>query len=392
MRVAYFDCFSGASGDMILGALVDAGLSLEQLRAELEKLPATGYHIDVERGVRQGLSGSQARVVIESEEPESRGIAGHLAAVQNSALSPSIKEKGLRILRSLAEAEGSIHGVEPEAAELHELGSLDTLIDVVGAVAGLAVLGIEEVFCSALPLGSGWVETRQGRLPVPSPAALEILKRAGAPVLPGVGQGELVTPTGAAILASLASFAPPTMTVERVGYGFGQRELPWPNALRVLVGQAEGSLPRESVALLTTNIDDQPGEQLAHAMEVLFAAGALDVHFVPVQMKKSRPGVQLSVIAPLAQSEELAQVILRETSSLGLRIQRIERVKVERWYERVETELGPLTMKVWMVDDQLRASPEYEECAEMARQRGIPLVEVYNAAVVAARQRGWLCL
>ncbi|HWQ12247.1 MAG TPA: nickel pincer cofactor biosynthesis protein LarC [Roseiflexaceae bacterium] len=405
-KAIYFDCFSGISGDMALGALLDAGLDLEALRGELRKLGLGGWAIEAERGRRGFLAGTRARVHA-PEQPTHRHLADVRAIIAGSALAPAVQERSLRVFGMLAEAEGRVHGIPAEQVHFHEVGALDAIVDIVGVVAGLALLEVAEVYASPLPLGSGWVRAAHGLIPVPAPATLELLAAAGAPTVPDEARAELVTPTGAALLAALAQFRRPAMRLERVGCGLGTRELERPNALRVWLGiteAAEGgdvaesrqqrtgggeqaaaapasapSAPSPSSAiLLETNIDDQPAEQIAYACERLLALGALDAWLQPIQMKKGRPGMLLAALVPAVLEPEAVALIMRETTTLGVRRRELERHICEREVVAVETPLGPVRVKRkrWQGRD-MGAAPEYEDCARIARERGIPLREVY---------------
>jgi uncharacterized protein (TIGR00299 family) protein len=397
----YFDCFSGISGDMILGALLDAGLPLDALRAELGKLNLTGWSIAAERGTRHYLAGTRA-LVHAPEQPTHRHLADVQAIIDASDLAPHVKERSLRVFALLAEAEGQVHGIPAEQVHFHEVGALDAIVDIVGVVAGLALLGVEGVFASPLPLGSGWTRAAHGQLPLPAPATLALLAAADAPTLPDDTPTELVTPTGAALLAGLATFRRPPMRIARVGYGLGMRELERPNALRVWVGETtargQGSGVRDQevdepgsrpptpdprpLVLLETNIDDQPGEQLAYAVERLVALGALDAWLAPIQMKKGRIGMLLSALVPAELEDTAVALIMHETTTLGVRRRLVERHVCEREVVAVATPLGVVRVKRkrWQ-GEELGAAPEYEDCARLAREHGVPLREVYRLAL-----------
>lgn len=391
-QVIYFDCFSGISGDMALGALLDAGLALEDLRAELTKLPVQGWSIAAERGMRAFLSGTRA-LVHAPEQPVHRHLADVRAIIEGSTLAPRVVERSLRVFTLLAQAEGQVHGISPEQVHFHEVGALDAIVDIVGVVAGLELLGVERVYASALPLGGGWVRAAHGMLPVPAPATLALLASAGAPILPDESSFELVTPTGAALLAGLATFERPPMRLARVGYGLGARDTPRPNALRVWLGQdaqggqrlntqsAAGAHSTHDPVLLETNIDDQPAEQLAYAAGLLLELGALDVWQTPILMKKGRAAVLLSALVPPELERQAVELLLRETTTLGVRRRAVERHVCERSIETLSTPLGELRRKRkrWQGHD-LGAAPEFEDCARLARQHGLPLREVYRLA------------
>ncbi len=400
-KTIYFDCFSGISGDMALGALLDAGLPLEALRAELDKLDLPGWSIAAERGMRGYLSGTRA-LVNAPEQPTHRHLADVRAIIERSALAREVRERSLRVFTLLAEAEGRVHGMSADEVHFHEVGALDAIVDIVGVVAGLALLGAERVYASPLPLGGGWVRAAHGMLPVPAPATLNLLAAAGAPVVPDDTPAELVTPTGAALLAALAVFERPAMRLERVGYGLGKRDLPRPNALRVWLGTGEGgSRPGDgqgrhghahgqpmqhgqdgaqaAPVLLETNIDDQPAEQLAYVAGLLLEQGALDVWQTPIQMKKGRAATLLAALVPPELEDAAVELLLRETTTLGVRRRPAERHICERAFETVETPLGAVAVKrkYWRGRD-LGAAPEFEDCARLARQHALPLREVYR--------------
>jgi len=384
-EVLYLDLFAGAAGDMLLGALIDLGLPLEVLRAELGKMDLSGYKLEAERQVRVGISGIRLHVRDLAQAQPARHLSHIRRLLEESRLSPAVRARSLAVLERLARAEARVHSVPVEEVHFHEIGAVDTLVDVVGFVAGLEYLGVEEVYASPVPLGSGFVQTEHGLLPVPAPATAALLAEAGAPVRPHPAQTEILTPTAAALLAELAAFGLPPMRVRAVGYGFGEKEFPWPNAVRAWLGEREEAAARETVYLIECNLDDATGEVLGYAMEQLFAAGALDVWFTPVQMKKNRPGVVLSALARPEGADALAAVILRETPTLGVRMRPVERVVADRREARVETEWGAVRVKEkWLDGRRVAASPEYEGCARIARERGIPLQDVYAAVLRSA--------
>jgi len=384
--ILYFDCYSGISGDMVLGALVDAGLSPDVLRSALDQLPIQGYHLDIAQAREQGLTGTRATVRLDpSVAQPARRLADIEAILKASDLPATVKERALGVFRRLARVEARIHGTTPEEVHFHEVGAVDAIVDVVGAMVGLETLGVRGCYASSLPTGSGMVETAHGPLPVPAPATLALLAEVSAPIRPCNVEAELVTPTGAAILAEVATFAQPPMHLHRVAYGFGQRKLPWPNALRLWLGEeSPAGLQSDEVVVLEANVDDMPGELLGYALERLLTAGALDVYFAPIHMKKSRPGVLLGVIAPPALASSLAQVVLGETTTLGVRYHTLQRYVVPRREEVAQTTFGPVRVKVKVLGDREVRAPEYEDCARAAREHGVPLSEVYAAALRAA--------
>ena len=389
-RIAYFDCFSGASGDMILGALVDAGLPFESLKAEAGKLalPPDAFELAVEKVRRGGFAATQVHVTVK-EPPRHRSLAEVLEIVSQSRLPDRDRESISRIFSALGEVEAQVHGQSLEEVELHEVGAIDALVDVTGAVAGMRLLNIEDVFVSALPLGHGEVKGAHGLLPVPAPATLALIARANAPTVEGEGpRSELVTPTGAAILTTLGRFQRPAMRLQSVGCGAGGRDpTERPNLLRVWLGEAD--LPGGRLRLIETNVDDTTGELLGYVQESLMAAGAADVWFTPIQMKKSRPAVMVSVLCQEALEPEMVRLLLRETTTLGVRVRDVGRYEAEREAFQFESSLGPAAVKLKRLPDELpRVAPEYEVCRRIAQERGLPLAEVYR--IVAAEAEAFL--
>ena len=377
-RTAYLDCFSGVSGDMLLGAVIDAGVPIEDLRSELKRLPLEGYDLTAARVKRAGIAATHATVTVHGE-PAPRTLADVLAVLAGSSLPAPDREKGAAVFQSLAEAEAAVHGETVETVHLHDVGAVDAIVDVIGAVAGLRLLGAERLYCSPLPLGDGEVAGPHGTLPVPAPATLELVRRAKVPVRPSSAHGELVTPTGAAIVATLATFAHPDMMIERTGYGAGSRDPEGrPNVLRLWLGDSPDA-PVRPMLLIETNIDDMTGEMLAYVQEKLMAAGAADAWLTPLQMKKGRPGVMLSVICAEAQEEALARLLLRETSTLGVRVRPVHRWEAEREVLEFESSLGPAAVKVKRLPGEPpRAAPEFEACRRLAEATGLPLADVYR--------------
>ncbi len=386
MKVGYLDCFSGLSGDMILGALLDVGLPLELLAAELAKLPLAGYRISAQPARRGVITGTKAEVILEGSTPEGRNLKQILNLVQEGPLSQKTKERCALIFRRLASAEAKVHRVPVEEVHFHEVGATDAIVDVVGAVIGLELLGIEALFSSPLPSGSGLVQTEQGVLPVPAPATLELIASSHAPLRPTPSPelGELVTPTGAAIVTTLASFDRPTFSVERIGYGVGARELEsLPNVLPLWVG--EGREEERHLLLLETNIDDMSPELYGHIQERLFEGGALDVWFTPIQMKKNRPALMLSVLAPEEAEGRMVETIFRETSTFGLRVKEVKRHESEREMIPFQSSLGPVMVKVKRLGGKrVGLSAEYEDCRRLAQEHALPLQEVYRIVTAEA--------
>lgn len=389
--IAYLDCHSGISGDMFLGSLLDAGLSLDLLRQALHSLPLEGYQLTLETVQDKGIRGVQFDVVLPEQAQPTRHLSDITALFHASTLPERVRTTALAIFQRLAEAEAVVHGTSLEEVHFHEVGAVDAIVDITGAALGIEVLGITQLYASALPLTSGHVKTAHGLLPVPAPATLEILRRVHAPWKPSPVEGELVTPTGAAILATLARFETPFIAIDRVGYGFGKKRLPWPNCLRLCLGQAqsvssEGEMDTDWITSIETNIDNMSGELIGALMERLFAAGALDVSYAPLQMKKSRPATLITVLCSVAQAESIALLLLRETSTLGVRLQQMQRLKAQRSQERIETPLGEMLVKVKRLGTRvISATPEYEECQRIASAHGLSLTEVYEVVYAAIK-------
>src|SRR5437588_9683496 len=388
-KIAYLDCHSGISGDMFLGAMLDTGLSLDTLKTSLASLPVVGYDLVVENIHDKGIRGSRLTVVTSEQEQAARHLADISSILYASTLPAPVRDTSLAIFQRLAEVEASVHGTSIEEVHFHEVGAIDALVDITGAAIAVESLGIVQLYTSPLPLTSGHVNTAHGSLPVPAPATLELLRRVAAPWRPCPIEGELVTPTGAAILATLARFETPAIAIDRVGYGFGRKSFPWPNCLRLCLGQTR-SLPgmdsakgadTDWVTVIESNIDNMSGELLGGLMERLLAAGALDVSYTPMQMKKNRPAVMISVLCAQEVGDALAILLLRETSTLGVRIQHMRRLKAQRSFQHIETPFGPLLVKIKRLGNRiLSAAPEYEECQRIALERNMPLEEVYEVA------------
>jgi pyridinium-3,5-bisthiocarboxylic acid mononucleotide nickel chelatase len=367
---------------MILGALVDAGLPLDELRAALASLPFEGYALEAERVTRAGMAATKVHVRQDDAPRPHRRLADILDILARSGLPERDKERVGRIFRTLAEAEGIIHGTGPDEVHFHEVGAVDAIVDVTGAVVGLRLLGIEDVYVSAMPLGGGTVRAAHGVLPAPAPATLQLLAAAGAQLRPGAGepQMELVTPTGAAILTTLGRFERPAMRLLRVGSGAGGRDLPdRPNVLRVWLGETDARDAVRTMLLVETNIDDMPGEFFGYAMERLFAAGAADVWYTPIQMKKDRPALMLSVLCRPELEDAVVATLLRETSTLGVRVREVRRHEAPREQVQFSSSLGPAAVKVKRLPGQPpHIAPEYDACRALAAATGLPLAEVYR--------------
>ena len=379
MTILYLDCHAVISGDMTVGALLDLGVPLEYLRTELGKLelPPGSYELSATHTERRHMPALKFDVAVHDHHSH-RHYAGIDAMIAGSGLSGLVKETARKIFRRLAEAEATVHGVAVEDVHFHEVGAVDSIVDIVGTAICLECLKVEQIHVSALPLGSGFVNTAHGRLPVPAPATAELLK--GLPVHGECGPGERVTPTGAAIVAALASGfgKQPAMLLEKIGCGAGGKDFSdCPNILRAFLGKRIESAD-DGVIVVESNIDDSTPEVLGYAMERLFEEGALDVFFTPIQMKKNRPGVMLSFLCRPEQLDRLAELLLTETSAIGLRHYRADRIVLERQGVEQDTEYGPVRFKQVFArgGKLLRSAPEYEDCRRIAREQGIACRDV----------------
>jgi uncharacterized protein (TIGR00299 family) protein len=418
--IAFFDPLSGISGDMALGALLDVGVPARVFSDMLLALPIDNVSIAIEQVEQYGLRGTQVRVTDNDPHPPHRHLSDIHAILRDSDLAPAVREQALAVFTTLAEAEAHVHGTTVERVHFHEVGAVDAIVDVVGTVLGLDRLGVRECYCGPLPLpfGGGLGRSAHGPLPLPGPATLQILAAAQAPTRPRDTDRELVTPTGAALVATLCRFTQPPMHITGVGVGYGARQLPWPNALRLILGRPvedqsplsprawgeepgvrgglmqpivdELGLEQDTVTLLETNVDDLSPQVIGYTLDRLFAAGALDAWVTPVQMKKGRPALVVSVLAAPATAATLAGVLLRETPTLGVRHQTLERVKARRQVFSLETPYGPIRVKARRLGATWAAQPEYDDCAAAAQASGQPLqtilaaVAAQAAAVVAA--------
>ena len=407
MKILYFDCFAGAAGDMILGALLDAGLPFDELERALGSLAVEGWDVSVDRVVKTGVTATKFRVHEHSHTPSGTGIRDpgtahqhkhhHLkhifAAIDRSALSETGKAKAIKMFQRLGEAEAKIHGTTMDKVHLHEVGALDSIIDIVGAVFALEWLKADKIVVSPINVGGGMVKSAHGVFPVPAPATVALLK--GAPVYSSGIQSELLTPTGALILTEYASeFGPvPAMTIDRVGYGAGDRDLAeTPNVVRVLVGEAEGLNTQDSrpktqrVTVLECEIDDMNPQIFGALMDQLYAAGALEVFYSAVQMKKNRPGTLMTIVAKPDQRETMTEIVFRESTTIGVRYQELSRECLDREMVSVTTPLGPVRFKVARRNGRvLNAQPEFDDLAKLSQERGIPIKDVQALA-----HKAWL--
>ena len=451
MKAIYFDAFSGVSGDMILGSLLDLGVEIESLREDLARLPVRGYHLHANRRTKAGISGTKFDVHLGDAHDHAHGgeehghhheppttpdahnglseghthphashpktplpaqehihagpLHGHAdvrdfrsiaAMISGSSLPGPVRDRALGVFRRIAQAEGRIHGCPPDDVHFHEVGAVDSIVDVVGGCLAIEALGRPRVFAASLTEGTGWVRCAHGRFPVPAPATLEILAARGLTLRQCEEPHEMVTPTGAALLAEFAeTFGPmPAIRLDRVGYGLGTRDMATrPNVLRAILGELEPQLvpavalhdwEADHVACLETNLDDSNPEVLGHFVDRALAAGALDVFCGPVQMKKNRPGVVLTVLCPATECDRFSELILRETTAFGVRRSVLERRKLRREFLSVDTPFGQIAVKVGRLDGRMvQVAPEYESCRAVAAEQGIPLKTVYTAAVQA---------
>ena len=388
MKTLYLDCFSGISGDMFLGLLLDLGVEQQQLEAELATLNLAGYSLEVTREQRHGIEG--CRVVVHClEQTHHRRWSDIDRLLEQSALHPIPKGLARRLFQRLGEAESKVHGIPLDEVHFHEVGALDAIVDLVGAAIGLHLLSPEQVLCSPLPLSRGISTAAHGALPLPAPATLELLR--GFPICDSGINKELVTPTGAAIAAEVATCSPlASLRVEQIGYGVGGWQLDdRPNLLRGILGSTElSSLERDQVQVLETHIDDTSPELMGELLERLLDAGALDVGFTPLQMKKNRPGVRLTMVCEPDLEAKLARMVLRESSAIGIRSYRTGRFKLHRQPGQVTTPLGGAAVKLlYDGEELLRITPEFSDCRQLSRTTGTPLPEVYRQVEQAAREQ-----
>ncbi len=381
MRIAYLDCASGVSGDMMLGALVDAGVELAQVQAGIDSLGLPSCRLATEEVKKNGFRALQLTVEHEPEHAH-RHLHHIVEMIDGSTLTPSQRELALRIFNRLAQAEAKVHGSTIEKVHFHEVGAVDSIADIVGSAIAWDLLGVDRIVCSAVPTGTGFVQIAHGRCSIPAPATGELLQ--GVPIAASDVQGELTTPTGASIVSTLVDEfgSLPAMTISASGYGAGQADFEHPNLLRLLVGEnASGIRQGDQVVLLETNLDDTPGEAIGYCIEKLWQAGALDVATSALQMKKGRPGVLLSVQCSPADADRLAEIVFRETTTLGLRRSTVQRQILSRRSVKTSTAWGEIAgIAATLPDGSERFSPEYDSCREIADKEKVPLAEVYAAA------------
>jgi len=404
MKTLYFDCFSGISGDMTIGALLDLGLDFDYLKSELHKLPVDGYQVTASRVTRSNISAMKFDVLVEGEEDHAHHHHDHgqehthshfhrkasqiLAMIRDSNLSANTKRIASEIFTKLAISEGTVHHIAPEDVEFHEVGAIDSIVDTVGTAIGFDALGIERFLCSAINIGSGFIHCQHGVFPVPAPATADLLRH--ATIYQKHAETELVTPTGAAILAAVVNrFDHLTgFSAERIGYGAGTKQFPdFPNCLRLMLGE-ERSVSADAgmadVTVIEANIDDMNPQNFGYVTQKLLNAGALDVFTIPIQMKKGRPGQLLQVLAGSDAVDALSRMIFQETTTIGVRRYRVDRTTLDRELVDVETEYGTVKMKVSKMNGEVvNFAPEFEDCARIAQDRNVPLKRVQAAAVNA---------
>ena len=381
MKIAYLDCYSGIAGDMLLGALVDAGAPVDLLRAEIAKLGLEGVELQAEKCVRRGITGTDVKVVAGHDHAHR-----HLSTVEKildgSGLADRVKDRAKTIFRRLGEAEAAIHGVSIEQVHFHEVGAVDAIVDIAGACIGLDLLGVEKLYCSALNLGSGTVKAAHGVMPVPAPATAALVK--GLPTFSDGPAVELTTPTGAAIVSTLAeSFGPmPAMTISAVGYGAGDKDLPdRANMVRLVVGSVSAAAESTEIFVIEANVDDMSPEWAGYVRGQLLEQGALDVTLTPVFMKKDRPGYQIQVLAKPDDRDRLGDLLLAETTTLGIRHYAAQRRVLERSWKTVSTVYGDVRIKVAAEGGAIRNfAPEYEDCKKLAEKKKVPLKMVWQQA------------
>ncbi len=381
MRIAYFDCFSGASGDMILGSLIDAGLSPQRLREELKKIRIPGVYLNVKKVLKGGISSTQVILTGKKDEKPHRNLNDLVKIIEKSHLDAEVRKKSIEVFQRIASVEAKIHRKRIEEVHFHELGGLDSVVDIAGSIWGFRQMGIDELYVSKVNVGSGFVKCEHGILPVPAPATLALMK--GKPIYSSGVETELLTPTGAALLTSLGSHfgQMPPMKVEKIGYGAGRDDLPHPNLLRLLIGAPVASSGKERVTVIETNIDDMNPQFYEYVMEGLFGMGVREVYLTPILMKKNRPASLLTVVCPAEKLSSVTEFLLKETTTLGLRWREEERDRADREIVTLQTKYGKIRFKLARWEGSIvNLSPEYEDCKRLALKRGVPLKELYDGA------------
>ncbi|MCO5175848.1 MAG: nickel pincer cofactor biosynthesis protein LarC [Thermomicrobiales bacterium] len=386
MRIVWFDPYSGASGDMVLGAFLDAGLSIGDLNEVLRGLRLPGWELRSEGASQHGIHGTRVRVIVEGD-PEPRDWSAIRDLLVRADLPDPVRAAALAMFRSLAEVEAQIHGTSVDRVHFHEVGGVDAIVDIVGTAAALHLMGIERVYSGPPALGRGFAQSQHGTIPIPAPATAALLARSGAPSIDADVQAELLTPTGATILTTLAEFERPAFRSTAVGYGFGQRELPWPNALRIWLGEmvtdetGDAAPGLDTELLIEANIDDMNPEFYELLLERLFAAGALDAYLTPIVMKRGRPAVIVSAIIASERRGAIEDVLFDNSSTFGVRATAIDRTRAGRAWVSVATRWGDVRLKLKFWHERVvEATPEYADCLEIARSADAPLRLVYGEA------------
>ncbi len=388
-KILYVDAYSGISGDMLLGAFLDAGLPIDVLKNayELLDLPEA-FHLSFHPVMKGAIQAGYFKIGLEQEENEHthhhhRHMSDIRQLLSQSKLLPSVKEYSLKIFELLASAEGNVHGVDPEEVHFHEVGATDSILDIVGICTAMNYFQIDEVYSSSLPWCEGTVNTQHGPMPIPAPATMALLQACNAPMRPFSASLELITPTGAAFLAAFAKFEKPAMTLKRQGSGAGTKDTPWPNILRVMIGEGLSGNNTEHI-VIETNIDDMNPEWYGHLMERCFAAGALDVAYEPIFMKKNRPATKISIVANRLQEAQLANLLLQESTTFGVRVYPVRRYEAERDFLNIRTEWGTVRVKrKWQDGKVIQIAPEYEDCHRIALEHQIPMGEVIQKVLLA---------
>lgn len=385
LKSAYFNCIGGASGDMILGAVVDAGVAVSDLCQRIEEVGIGNFRLDARYENRGGIEGVSVSVQLDDRGGQKYNWRDFKSLILASSLNTSISERALDIFQRLAEAEALAHHTTVDKVTLHELGTMDTMIDVIGSVVGLEMLGVNRVYCSPLPSGSGVIQTDHGLLPIPVPAVANLIAMSGACLVPPPGRssfdaGEMVTPTGAAILTTLSKFRQPNLMLEKISYGLGSKEsTSFPNVLGLWIGKEPDVAYSRNTALIETNVDDISAEKLGYLQQRLFEIGASDVWFSSIQMKKNRPGTMISTIVSTNLESRAVDLIIRESSTFGVRVRELTRYEAEREILSIDTPLGTVDVKLKKIDGQnIAATPEYESCRQIATETGMPLQDVYR--------------
>lgn len=399
MRILYYDCFSGLSGDMNLAAMIDLGVTKEFLISELKKLPVEGYTIEVTRDKRNGIEGTKVTVNLEensnshkSQHHFHRNLKTISDLITNSTLNDNVKKLGISIFENIAKAEAKVHGTTIDKIHFHEVGAVDSIVDIVGAAICYNHLKVDKIICSTIELGGGFVICKHGKIPIPAPATVEILR--GIPTKKGTADFETTTPTGAAILATITNeFSDKTeFVIEKVGYGIGHKKSEIPNAVRVYLGDINETFDKSDSLIIECNIDDMNPELFDHVIEKLFELGADDVYLTPIQMKKNRPATMLSVLCSPSIENNIVETILTETSSLGIRKYPVSKIMLKREFKTISTQFGNVTIKYGIYNGKtIKSKPEYNDCKRIANENNISIQDVYtiiNAKIL--KQKGLL--